>query len=1424
MVCPKCSSVNAGGAKFCNECGTNISVLSHESAAEQNAAGAGRPRRAEQGGLSIGDANTFIRAGHQAEPKAQESGTPLDARYTFLGEIGRGGFAVVTKARDKKLGRIVAIKRLLSEQLSGRHGEQIVERFRREAQSIAKLNHLNIVTVYDHDCDKDGYYIVMEYVDGGSLKDLLKARGGKLPVATALRLVRGVAQGLAYAHRMNLVHRDIKPGNILLSRGAAGGDGGEDGALIPKLVDFGLARAGAESDMSLSGFGMGTPFYAAPEQRRDAKNVNHTADIYSLGKMLYEMVTGEIPDTVDPEVIPPPPELAKIIIKCLKPNPGDRYFSADELIAALTLLEGKKSSVAAVAGGKAGGSDDACPACGMVNVKDSRFCQGCGTGLYRPCPECGRELPVQAPYCGACGTDVAAFLHVQDIADRIGRYRDEKKHTRVLKEFEQLPGTGFVPRGPKAAALVGEAQEAQAEAAEVEAKKKTLANAIDEARKQEDCDRIEVLLRQYKEVNGTLEEEMNRLRDRVPVVRQIQVLKQHVAELKGVIDQRNWTKAQELFREKPSVPEAVEAEDEAQIAAYLAQVSSLYARMSAVLASNHGQLLKQLRAEILAAQENGEWDRAWQLTHTLPAFPEMLLAEHRATLSEQSAEIQSHAAVIAQGWIRDLSDKAFQSARQGEWDEAYHVLEVIEELPLDQNVLTECYGRVEEQLNEIHVSQLRRKMREATEARQWEDAQTAASALEKLAPGDGEARQVIAEGMQGKRRDQTVAEILSLFNKGVFQKCTVLCDGLIQEAGPSFDLTGAGFTGVLGELRDQAAERAVEQAARIVTMNSALVKHDWDSAMRQASDLLKEYGWMSEAKDALRRASAGKRRARLKRTAVGAAATVIVMATGWGTYRVAGYLRVRSDFYAAVRRGDEVKASQLAEVFSPRYIPVQSYQKCLSLRAAAGEQRRLAILEGCDTAGSACWSEAEARAQSADKRLKEGQFEQAEKDFAAAAERYPVAVAWGRKNKVAADLLRQEVQAYEDILQQQDKAGLGQHGGPAWVEAQRFALQGREPQTDPAKLEACAEAMRKASKELLTAVAHVKREETRIAKEQEAAAERLQAARKKSEEAYQAELLKQNPEVLKAYSDDLWQEALRLAGQGDRATDAEEGRKAYEAALAKLQTAAAFAQKRWAEMKDEALKKYGKVKNECQALLEKAQQKALPDRSGYEAAVECQRVLSDAEKAKIFVAITADEAEQAFIDKMRADVKKRVESFYRGPNPQEQRWVVPELGLVFVWVPVLDAWVGQTEVPNGAFRRFSPQHASGASDSASLDGAEQPAVQITFKDAAGFAARLTEQEGKANRIPTGYTYRLLAGSEWTLCVQCGNVRRYPWGNSWPPKYGNYGDASRRRLLGHGLEDYDDRFLVSAPVGSNGTNEWGLCDLGGDVREWTCGAN
>ena len=312
MNCPKCQAEIGAAVKFCPECGQRIGTAI---GLEGDVSLGGM--RTVGGAVSLGQMPTQV---GPAKPEGSR-GLRIGERYEILAEIGRGGFAVVYRARDSKLGREVAAKRLQGPAVTGALGQQVLDRFAREGQTIAALNHRNIVMVYDHDRDQDGAYVVMEYVGGGSLRDLLKSKGGKLEVAEAVELVKGVARGLGYAHRKNLVHRDIKPANILLAK--------EGGELIPKIADFGLARLGTESELSLSGMGMGTPWYMPPEQRRNAKGVNHTADLYALGKTLYELVTGEVPDTVELEKLPA--WLRPVIQRCIKNKPEERYFSAEEL-------------------------------------------------------------------------------------------------------------------------------------------------------------------------------------------------------------------------------------------------------------------------------------------------------------------------------------------------------------------------------------------------------------------------------------------------------------------------------------------------------------------------------------------------------------------------------------------------------------------------------------------------------------------------------------------------------------------------------------------------------------------------------------------------------------------------------------------------------------------------------------------------------------------------------------------------------------------------------------------------------------------------------------------------------------------------------------------------------------------------------------
>src|SRR3989441_6025334 len=204
--------------------------------------------------------------------------TLFDGRYRIMRKLGTGGMANVCLAEDQELGRRVAIK-ILDDRHAG--DEQFVERFRREAKNAASLSHSNIVSIYDRGEAEGTYYIAMEYLDGRSLKELILSRG-PAPVSVAIDYARQILSALRFAHRNGIVHRDIKPHNVLVDA---------DGHV--KVTDFGIARAGA-SQMTEEGSIIGTAQYLSPEQAKGAP-VDQTSDLYSVGVVLYELLTGVVP-------------------------------------------------------------------------------------------------------------------------------------------------------------------------------------------------------------------------------------------------------------------------------------------------------------------------------------------------------------------------------------------------------------------------------------------------------------------------------------------------------------------------------------------------------------------------------------------------------------------------------------------------------------------------------------------------------------------------------------------------------------------------------------------------------------------------------------------------------------------------------------------------------------------------------------------------------------------------------------------------------------------------------------------------------------------------------------------------------------------------------------------------------------------------
>src|SRR5512133_887495 len=260
----------------------------------------------------------------------------FDGRYRIIRKLGAGGMANVYLAEDQELGRRVAIKIL-----DDRHAadDSFIERFRREAKNAAGLSHPNIVSIYDRGRAEDTYYIAMEYLDGRSLKELIVGRG-PAPVKVAIDYARQILAAVGFAHRHGIVHRDIKPHNVLV-----GGEG------RIKVTDFGIARSGA-SQMTEVGSIIGTAQYLSPEQARGAP-VDQTSDLYSVGVVLYEMLTGQVPFTGDTPLeiamkhlseVPTPPselrpevphDLDSVVLRALAKDPSERYQSAEEMDADL---------------------------------------------------------------------------------------------------------------------------------------------------------------------------------------------------------------------------------------------------------------------------------------------------------------------------------------------------------------------------------------------------------------------------------------------------------------------------------------------------------------------------------------------------------------------------------------------------------------------------------------------------------------------------------------------------------------------------------------------------------------------------------------------------------------------------------------------------------------------------------------------------------------------------------------------------------------------------------------------------------------------------------------------------------------------------------------------------------------------------------
>jgi non-specific serine/threonine protein kinase len=307
VTCPNCKFDNTADSKFCKECGRQLSPLegprvSKTLTLETSAPGLGR-------------------------------GTVFAGRYEIIEELGTGGMGRVYRAFDKKISEEVALK-LIRPEIAAE--ERTIERFRNEIKIARKIRHPNVCAMFDLGEEEKTLFISMEYIRGEDLKSVLR-RMGSLTAGKAVSIARQVAEGLSEAHKLGVIHRDLKPGNIMID------DEGN-----AKIMDFGIARSLRDAGLSVEDSFVGTPVYMSPEQA-ESKEVDQRSDIYSLGVILYEMVTGTVPFKGDTpseiagkhsleaprnpkELVPQLPDsLNHLILKCLDKNKEKRYQGAQEL-------------------------------------------------------------------------------------------------------------------------------------------------------------------------------------------------------------------------------------------------------------------------------------------------------------------------------------------------------------------------------------------------------------------------------------------------------------------------------------------------------------------------------------------------------------------------------------------------------------------------------------------------------------------------------------------------------------------------------------------------------------------------------------------------------------------------------------------------------------------------------------------------------------------------------------------------------------------------------------------------------------------------------------------------------------------------------------------------------------------------------------
>ncbi len=417
VSCPKCHCGISlprgfsGGRIRCPKCGAKLRLASPESEPDSTHTDAAAADPAEE-------------SARRVQPGDVIGGCRMEEM------LGAGAMGLVYRAIQLSLGRQVAVK-ILPQRLANQ--PKFVERFDHESAALAALNHPNIVSIYDRGCENGTYYFVMEYVQGRTLHVMM--RQGSLTNGQIFQIMEQMLSALSYAHRQGVVHRDIKPRNIMVN---------EQGRV--KIADFGLAfLMGAEDT---EGKRYGTEGYMSPEQRAGSAAIDGRSDLYSAGVVFYEMLVGHRPDPekyVEPSQARPDlsPAIDYVLCRALQESPDQRYQNPVEMLADIRLSSGVK-----------GASLAPCPQCGAHNEPEVRACANCQadlSDLFDACPGCGRENRIDMSACAQCGYDLKArrkelWRQVTAARQAADAYIEQAQFDAAaaeLQKLQTLPGKEF---------------------------------------------------------------------------------------------------------------------------------------------------------------------------------------------------------------------------------------------------------------------------------------------------------------------------------------------------------------------------------------------------------------------------------------------------------------------------------------------------------------------------------------------------------------------------------------------------------------------------------------------------------------------------------------------------------------------------------------------------------------------------------------------------------------------------------------------------------------------------------------------------------------------------------------------------------------------------------------------------------------------